>query len=227
MPRLLFFFLIIISAALTYAADVTKTYNNKDFTGVSVCCGMKIRINQSDNFSVKVTADEKDFEFLTVEQNGNSLRFYINKNNYRLRQEIRIEVSMPELQDIDLSGGALANINMKTSKSFSADLSGGAFLKGNMECRDADLDLSGGSKVELKGTGGDIDLNGSGGSIFDLKDYSVKNVESQLSGGSNVKITMDGTINTSQSGGSQIVFYGTAKIGRTAFSGGSGVSKGD
>jgi hypothetical protein len=64
--------------------------------------------------------------------------------------------------------------------------------------------------------------------LFDLRDFSVGNVESDLSGGSrSYNITMDGMLNTSQSGGSQIVFYGTAKIGRTSFSGGSGVTKGD
>lgn len=227
MLRSLFTAILILSSVLLYAGDETKTYNNKDFSEVSICCGMKLRLNQSDNYSVKVTADNKDFEYFTVDQNGSSLRFYINKNNYKLHNEIRIEISMPELKEINLSGGALANINMKTSRQFSADLSGGAFLKGNLNCGNIELDMSGGSKVNLKGTAENIELSGSGGSIFDLAEFSVKDVESQLSGGSNVEIKMDGTLNTSQSGGSQFVFYGTAKIGRTSFSGGSGVSKGD
>ena len=144
-----------------------------------------------------------------------------------MHNEIRIEVNMPDLEAVELSGGALANINMQTSRSFSAELSGGAYLKGNLSCKNIEMDLSGGSKITLKGSAGNIELNGSGGSIFQLADLSVKDVESQLSGGSNVEIKMDGTLNTSQSGGSQFVFYGTAKIGRTSFSGGSGVSKGD
>ncbi len=227
MLRSFFTAILILSSALLYAGDETKTYNNKNFTEVSICCGMKLRLNQSDTYSMKVTADSKDFEYFTVDQNNSSLRFYINRNNYRLHDEIRIEISMPDLQKINLSGGALANINMKTSGSFSADLSGGAFLKGNLNCGNIEMELSGGSKINLKGTAGDIDLAGSGGSIFDLAEFSVKDVESDLSGGSNVEIKMDGTLNTSQSGGSQFVFYGTAKIGRTSFSGGSGVSKGD
>jgi hypothetical protein len=220
---------IIFAAAsfMVHASDVTRTYNNKGFTEVSICCGMKLRLNQSENFSVKVTADQKDFEVIIVEQHGNSLRFYINRNNYRFRNDIRIEISMPDLHGIDLSGGALANINMNTRENFSADLSGGAFLKGELSCRNIDLDLSGGSKVELKGSGRNLELNGSGGSIFRMAEFSVNDVESQLSGGSNVTLSMDGTLNTSQSGGSQFIFYGTAKIGRTSFSGGSGVSKGE
>jgi hypothetical protein len=215
------------SAALLFAGDVTKNFNNKDFNQVSICCGMKLRVNQADNFSIKITADQKDFEFLTVEQKDNSLNIYINKNNYRIRSDIRIEITMPDLTGMNLSGGAMGNINMKTTSDFNADLSGGAFLKGNLECRNVELGLSGGSKVEMQGAGENIDLSGSGGSIFNLSDFAVKDVESKLSGGSNVKVKMDGTLNTSQSGGSQFIFYGTAKIGRTSFSGGSGVSKAD
>lgn len=222
-----FLSLFLISSVLVYAGDETKTFNNKDFTEVSICCGMKLHLNKASNFSVKVTADSKDMQFLSVEQEGSSLHFYISKNNYRMHNEIRIEVNMPDLEAVELSGGALASINMQTSRSFSAELSGGAYLKGNLSCKNIEMDLSGGSKITLKGSAGNIELNGSGGSIFQLADLSVKDVESQLSGGSNVEIKMDGTLNTSQSGGSQFVFYGTAKIGRTSFSGGSGVSKGD
>jgi hypothetical protein len=211
----------------SFAGDVTRNFNNKDFTEVNICCGMKLRVVKADNFSVKVTAEQKDFEVITVEQHGKSLRIYINRNNYRLRTDIRIEISMPDLRSLDLSGGAMANVNMSTSGNFEADLSGGAVLKGNLECRNTSLSLSGGSKVDLKGSGGNIELDGSGGSTFNLRDFSVGNVESDLSGGSDLTITMDGMLNTSQSGGSQIVFYGTAKIGRTSFSGGSGVTKGD
>jgi hypothetical protein len=224
-----FFLTIILAAAsfLVQAKDVTRTYNNKDFSEVSICCGMKLRLNQAENYSVKITADQKDFDVITVEQNNGKLEVYVNRNNYRFKSDVRIEISMPDLSAISLSGGSLGNMNMDTDHNFAAKISGGGFLKGNLNCRNVKLDLSGGSKVEFSGRGKNMDLSGSGGSTFNLKDFSVQDVESQLSGGSNVTINMDGTLNTSQSGGSQIIFYGTAKIGRTSFSGGSGVSKGD
>jgi hypothetical protein len=228
MLRLIISAIILFTTASINAADQTKTYNNTGFNEVSVCCGMKLRVNQSDTYSIKITADQKDFEYLKVEQKDNSLRIYINKNNYRIRKDIRVEISMPDLNSLSLSGGALGNlIDINTKNTFNADLSGGAQLIGNLKCGDLEADLSGGSKVNLKGSGRNIELNGSGGSIFELSEFEVKDVQSQLSGGSNVKIKMNGTLNTSQSGGSQLVFYGTAKIGRTSFSGGSGVSKGD
>jgi len=227
MYKLILTALLLITFSAGYAEDVTKKFNNKDFTEVSVCCGMKLRITKADNYSIKVTAGEKDFEFLSVEQDEGNLRFYINRNNYRLKDEIRIEISMPDLHALGLSGGAMGNVKMQTSKSFSVDLSGGSFLKGELTSGNITMDLSGGSRIELNGKAADLELNGSGGSIFELKNFTVRNVDSHLSGGSNVEVKMDGTINTSQSGGSQFTFYGNAKIGSTSFSGGSGVSKGD
>jgi hypothetical protein len=227
MYRIFFIALLIGASFLVQAKDVTRTYNNKDFTEVNICCGMKLRLNQADQFSVRITADQKDFDVINVDQRGGTLRIYISKVNYRFKNDVRIEISMPDIRLLDLSGGSLANIKMETTSNFAAKVSGGGFLKGNLDCRDIKLDMSGGSKAELSGKGRNLDLSGSGGSIFQLKDLYVQDVDAQLSGGSNVKINMDGTLNTSQSGGSQIIFFGTAKIGRTSFSGGSGVSKGD
>jgi hypothetical protein len=227
MFKIILVLLTLTFSVLSFADDITRNYNNKDFTEVNVCCGMKLRLNKGENYSVKVMADQRDFQFLTVDQNGSKLRIYINKNNYKLRSEIRVEITMPDLEALGLSGGSLGNLNMETSRNVSLDLSGGAILKGSLVCANLDMDLSGGSQVNLKGSGRNLELNGSGGSMFVMKEFSVKNVESNLSGGSMVKIAMDGTLNTSQSGGSQLTFYGTAKIGRTSFSGGSGVSKGD
>jgi hypothetical protein len=89
------------------------------------------------------------------------------------------------------------------------------------------LELSGGSWVEISGNGKNLSVDGSGGSNFKLKNFSVENVNAELSGGSQVVITMNGELNTDQSGGSHLTYYGKASIGNTDFSGGSGVSKGD
>jgi len=229
---LMMLFFVTLITANAYSADkVTKTFNFKDFTSVDVSSGMYLNVTQSDSYSIEIKADESDFKYLEVEKDGETLKIYFHKSFFsffKRHNKVEINITMPALKGLDLSGGSNANIKMdNSSKSFSADLSGGSYLEGNLTCGDVSFDFSGGSSANLTGNGKDVKLEGSGGSKFKLKDFSVDNVNADLSGGSHATVTMNGTLNTEQSGGSRITYYGNMTLGQTDFSGGSGVSKGD
>lgn len=232
LPAYLFMlaFLFVLSSS-TQADVITKTYNFKDFHMVDISSGMHFNVTQSDNYSIEVKVHEEDEKYLLVRKRGEKLEISFRKSgwfNFRRHKTVEINITMPELTNLGLSGGSITNIKMDiSSKSFSADLSGGTILKGNLNCGDIHFDLSGGSQVELTGKGNNLSVDGSGGSMIKFKKFFVKNVDAELSGGYQVTINMNGTLNTDQSGGSQIIYYGNATIGHTDFSGGSGVSKGE
>lgn len=222
--------LIILFCAfsLVHAEDVTKTYNNRDFTSVSAGYGMKVTITQSDKYSVEVKSSEKIMEYLKVDQSGDELKIYIDRKSFSVRGDIYVNITMPMLTELSLSGGAIGRIKMDAgTRNFEAELSGGAQLRGNLICGDLSMELSGGSRTELNGKGKDLDISGSGGSAFLLKDFFVRNVESSLSGGSNATVSMDGELNTDQSGGSSLRYHGKAVLGRTSFSGGASAERAD
>lgn len=212
----------------TYPADrTTKKYDYKDFTKVEAGSGMHVKISQSSSYSIEINAEEEDFEYLKVEKNGNSLQIYIDKNNYRKHGDIRVDIQMPALTGLDLSGGALGKLSMDIKDDFNCDLSGGAEISGNLTCENINLEISGGSIINLSGKAGDLTAEASGGSVYHLKDFSVKDVNAGLSGGARLEINMNGTLNVDASGGSKVVYYGSAKLGSTDFSGGSGISQGE
>jgi hypothetical protein len=222
----------ILCISIGYASDkVTKTYSYKDFTNVEVSSGMHLTVTQSDSYGIEVIAEQEDYKYLVVEKSGNTLKFYIKRDFFSFswgkHHKIEVNIKMPALTGVGLSGGSIGNINMDVqSKKFNAELSGGSSINGNLKCASIQLELSGGSVIELSGKGKNIKLDGSGGSIFKLKNFSTMNVDAELSGGSQATVTMNGTLNTEQSGGSQLTYYGNASLGNTDFSGGSGISKG-
>jgi hypothetical protein len=223
----------ILFMSVTYAGDRnTKSYSYQDFTSVDVSSGMNLTVTQSDSYSIEVTADQEDFKYLKVEKDGKTVKFYIKRDflsfNWGGRHhKIDVKIKMPALTGAGLSGGSQGNITMDvSSKSFSAELSGGSQINGNLKCGNMQLELSGGSIVDLSGNGKNLKVEGSGGSIFKLKGFSVNDVDADLSGGSQVTVTMNGNLNTEQSGGSHLTYYGKASLGETDFSGGSGVSRG-
>ena len=218
----------LVNSVTVYPADrITKKYTDKDFTKVEAGSGMLLKIDQSSSYSIEVNAEKEDFEYLKVEKKGITLKIYIDKNNYRKHGDIKVIIQMPALKGLDLSGGAQGKLSMKISDDFESELSGGAEISGNLSCSDLNLEISGGSVVSLSGSGKNLSADASGGSIYHLKDFSVKDVNVDLSGGSRLEIQMNGTLDVDASGGSKVVYYGNAKLGSTDFSGGSGVSKGD
>ena len=221
-------FIVLMICNSASAQSQTKNYDYKNFTKVEAGWGMQLTITQSDDYFIEVKADEKDFEYLKVEKDGSSLKFYIDKHSYRKRSDIDITIKMPALTALDLSGGAEANIDMNiSSKEFESELSGGAVLNGNLKCGDISLSSSGGATTKLSGRADNLNVDGSGGCQFKLKNFSVKNVNSELSGGSGLRVTMNGNLSSDQSGGSSIVYYGNANSVSSHSSGGSSVRRGD
>ena len=224
--------LLIVTAILlasgTSVGQETKKYDYKDFTKVEASSGMHVKITGSDNYSVEVKISERDLKHFEVEKHGQTLEFKMKGWFQHRRDDIYITITMPKLSAISLSGGAMGQIDMdNSSAAFYGDVSGGAKLKGKLKCADVSLELSGGSWTSLTGSGRDLKVDGSGGATFNLKDFAVKNVSAELSGGSHAELNMNGKLNTDQSGGSHITYYGTAIMGRTDLSGGASVSKGE
>lgn len=214
-------------ASVVMGAD-TRKFDINNFSEVEVGWGMHVQISQSGQYSVEVKAEDKDFKYLKVEKKGNALKVYIDKRNYNKQGEVYITLTMPSLSAVTLSGGAEGKIDMnEPDEQFTAELSGGAQLKGDLECSDIRMDLSGGSQVTLNGKAGNLSADGSGGSIFHLKDMNVKNVDADLSGGTIVYVSMNGKLNVEASGGSLVKYYGHPDIGEMNFSGGAGISQGD
>ena len=109
--------LLCFLSTIVFADSKTKTYDYKDFNGVSVGSGMHVTVTQSNNYSISITADERDFKDLVVEKKGNSLNIYYDHSFWGLfghhsRNNVEIKITMPQLTAMELSGGAVGNIVM-------------------------------------------------------------------------------------------------------------------
>ncbi len=225
----IFFCVIIGFSVFAFGQQKTKNYNYTDFSRVVVSSGMVLKVIQAKDYNIEVKADKDNFEDLEVEKNGNTLEFYYDRSFFSgSHSTVYITLRMPVLRNLELSGGSQADISMNIGSSkFNADLSGGSKLEGSLKCGKVMFECSGAGKVSLEGEGKELSVDGSGGSKFDLKNFSVTDVDAELSGGSRAVVNMNGTLNSDQSGGSKLVYYGKADLGNTDFSGGSSVSKGE
>ena len=222
--------LLLVVFGVANAKAETRTLNFKDFDQVAIGSGMHLSIIQGEIYRVQVTGEAKDLDRLNVQQTGKHLDFSVNSNWtwwFNNIGRIQVDITLPSLQGLDLSGGSQGTLNMQIgSRTFGAGLSGGSSLNGQLRCGDIDLNLSGGSRVGLSGTGDHLNVKGSGGSQYQLKDFSGKNLRAHLSGGSQATVALNGELTANLSGGSLITYYGNAALGSISTSGGSKVRKG-
>lgn len=210
------------------AAPDTRNLDYSGFTGVSVGYGMHVAITQGQGFQVTATAEPETLERLKVRKSGATLEFSMESGGWFSRRgRVDIAITMPVLKELDLSGGAEGNLTMVVpGEDVRLGASGGAEIDAQLTCAAAVMDASGGAEITVVGNGERLRLDGSGGSEFHLKEFTVQDVAANLSGGSSATVNMNGTLDGDLSGGSEVVYYGTATVGNTDFSGGARFRKG-
>ncbi len=173
-----------------------------DFTSVDVGWGFKVKIVQSDLYSINITADENLFEYMKIYKTGNTLIIGMKRS---VNGTLKAEITMPDLYTLKLSGGVHG-----TAEGFSSS-------------HDFTLSLSGGSHVTLKGAADDLTMSGSGGSHLQLSDFPVNDVTVSLSGGSHATVNLDGRLDGGASGGSHLKYLGNPTSVTVVATGGSSV----
>ena len=124
----------------------TQEMDFSGFTGIEASHGFDIEVIQSNSYSVSITADDNLFDDqIRVTKAGETLKIGLRPNYIYTSVTLRAKVTMPELYKLGLSGGSRASISgFSSSHDFSAQLSGGSQVSGDIAAADADFELSGG-----------------------------------------------------------------------------------
>ena len=212
---------------------INEVFDLSDFTGIKAQNGFQVEVTKSDSFSVVAIVDDNVLEHIEIKKSGDTLILRPKANRSFRSVTLSARVTMPNIDKIELSGGAKADINgFDSSDNLPVNLSGGSHLNGSIDAGDVKLSLSGGSHVTLSGSadnlvahgsGGshvtlsgsaeNIVIKGSGGSHFNLEDYSVSDADINLSGGSHADVNVNGTLNVDISGRSVVNYTGEPTLG--------------
>ncbi len=179
---------------------VTEQESFNDFTNVRAGSAFEIVITQSSSFSVSITADDNVIDFIQISKIAETLDIDITPGTSitsgPLNQlTLRIEIMMPELYELELSGAA------------------GGVVTGFTSLEEFVLDLSGASRVVIEGDANDLIFRGSGASNANLSNFPVHNAEVDISGASEATINVDGRLDAEVSGVSTLLYIGDPTLG--------------
>ena len=127
--------------------------------------------------AVQLKASEKQLKNISFNQSGDRITLRQNGpdlNLGNLGHAVRVEVAMPDIQEVRLSGAGSLNIN-------------------DLKAKDLKLTVQGGCSVKTEGTTiENLVLRSEGACNVDMADASITNAEVSLQGASNATINMAG-----------------------------------
>jgi hypothetical protein len=226
--------LLSISCSLIPSIDRIRGSGNvitveRDFDGfdrLEISHAFSAEITQGRQFEVVIRLDDNLEDELDVRLSGSTLKIGLQSNRTYNFGGVTLEVTvtMPELRGLSLSGASNADLaGFSSIESLSLDVSGASTVRGEIDTGDLTVDVSGASFVNLAGEGDNLDCEASGASTIDLEDFTVHDVQSQLSGASKLTVNMDGTLDADLSGASNLIYYGDAQLGNIDTSGASSI----
>ena len=165
------------------------------------------RLAQGDSYSVSITADSNVINRIDVNQSGNTLTIGLQIASIFNIGTLKAQITMPDLQEIQLSGGASANVS------------------GFQLTHELLVSEQGGSRLQMDGQASNLLVSCTGGSNLELSRFEVNNATINMDGGSTGKINVTGLLNADLNSGSSLSYTGNPTLGNIVTSGLSTISR--
>jgi hypothetical protein len=195
---------------------------NQDFTNIEVSYGIKVNVEQADNKSITVEADDNIQQHIITKIENGVLKIESDKN-YNSTETPIVNVKMPVVNRLSASSGSEIN-SSKTliSNNINAKSSSGSRININVEADAITLESSSGSTIEASGKALKLETTSSSGSSIDAKDLMANEVISQTASGSNSSVYPIVKLEAKASSGSSISYHKVPKtLSKEESSGGS------
>lgn len=175
------------------------------FTSIEAGGVFQIEVTAQKDFGVEVEADDNLLPMVRTEVDGSVLRIDTDKR-FKSSNPIRLRISAPDIEKLDISGVANVTLDNVRNSSLSIESSGASKIKVSGETARLNIDVGGATKVNTD----------------DLKSV---NAVIDASGASFVSVNVTGEIQSDVSGASRVVYSGTPTKVSTRKSGASTVSQ--
>jgi hypothetical protein len=197
-----------------------------EFDGVENETEYKVKITYDSIYSLRVDADDNLLESIITSVRGNKLIIESSRGQcINSKKDILIDIHIPSLKNIVLSGSGNIDVYDFKSPQFDATIAG----SGNIEIRNLITDniglvISGSGSITVygKAENGNYIIAGSG--TINANEVEVKKCNVTCSGSGNIYCNVINQLNVTISGSGNVIYSGSPTITKT-ISGSGNVSK--
>jgi phage shock protein PspC (stress-responsive transcriptional regulator) len=203
------------------------TYNFSDFESVDISSVFRAEIFAGEDWEVSVSGRDRDLEDVVVKVSNGELNVGFKRDISRWdrnRREVKVFITMPELENVELSGAAKSKIYGFDQHHMDINLSGASVTDMDVNLTEADIELEGVAKLNLSGSGERLEAKISGASNLDAAEYETDYAVVSVSGASKARVHVVKELDINASGGSSVRYTGNPMI-KSDRSGGSSIIK--
>ncbi len=232
---------------VTGSGEIT-TWNMdySDFNELEISSTFHVTINKADSYLVRITIDKTLYQYLKIDQRGDTLRIGLEPNNAYIGTKQEAIVNLPDLHRLKLSDASIAVVSgFSVSHSLDFELNDASQLKlghtlagnvsfllsdasdvtGSIEMDDGNFRLNDSSSLELEGSADDIKIDAASSSDVILPDFTVVTADVELSASSSAVVNVSSRLDVNLSSASELEYIGSPKLGKIDMSGDSSLNQ--
>lgn len=201
----------------------TETRNvNQDFKKIEVSNGIKAIVEQSDNKSITVEADDNLQQHIITKIENGVLKIESDES-YNTTETPVVKIKIPAINGLSTSSGSeITSIGALITENIDVKSSSGSQVSINVEADAIKIQSTSGSSVEVSGKALKAETSSSSGSKIDAQNLMTNEVISQTSSGSSTDVYPILKLEAKASSGSNISYHKIPKtISKEETSGGS------
>jgi len=201
--------------------EATRTYDFRNFDELEMSDALRVHVVAGPSFKVSATGERNDLDDLNIFVQDGKLTARYN-NSWRKRQRMDIDITMPDLAEIDFSGAVNAEIaRFENLPSIEIDLSGASQCDFNGSGTTLKFDINGASRLNATGKMKFLDGEASGASQLNAFDLEAEESDLDVSGASNTKVWVTRLLDVKASGASNVRYRGNPKVEKEVTGGSS------
>ena len=230
----------------------TREFNLTGFSRIAVRFAMEIEIIRSDSYGITISGSDALLDNIDIyaEEDKLVLGYRLNILSFFTAPfaNASARITLPELREMDIamaahckisgfkssgdlavkaSGASKINISDISANNFKWDLSGASHIDGNLEASGkTEIKIAGASHMHLSGRCKDLKISATGASHLDLKDFTAEDAAIRLAGASRSQVNLNGKMDVSLEGASNLEFRGQVIMGDVKVTGASTLKQG-
>lgn len=212
MNRLLLGIVLMISTSLSLFAQ-SSTRNLRGFDSIDLRMSADVILTQDARYSVRIDAPQRNLRQIQTTVRNQTLIIDARGNISTYNEPIRIYVSAPHFNNINLSSSGNIKLDALRENHLNLNLSGSGDIQLNqVQLRTAYLSISGSGNVDILGSASFFDISLSGSGNVEARDFRVDSGKIAIAGSGNVNIAAHRNLNVTIAGSGNVGYTGNPRI---------------
>lgn len=196
----------------------SKTLDASDFTGLDIASGIHAEATTGSTFSVVAESpNATDLRELRYGVSNGAFRASYDFDIFSLfrpsSRNITLHITLPRLERIDISSGAILTATAPVGDALSIDASSGAHATvGTASAKTYSVDASSGASVTVEGSCQSVSTDVSSGASVDAGKLDCLEATANVSSGGSARITARSTVTVDVSSGGGVEVRGNPSV---------------